>query len=268
MMDQPSGMRRGLANYGDAGLSLFLRKAFLKAMGYSDDALNRTIVGITNTFSGCNACHKNVPDMIDAIKPGVMLAGGLPIEFPVVSATAALLTHTGRPVVFTSLEDLAARVDDPALDVTANDVLVLQTAGSKGAPGMSKSGYLLIPKKLAGQGVKDRVRISDARMSGTAFGTMVLHTGPEVAVGGPIGLARDGDLIRLDGPNGRLEPLVDEAELARRRHSWVAPSVLGSERGTLAQYLEQVTQAEDGCDFRFLTKAGTGGPVLTGGAAE
>ena len=573
MTDHPTGMRKGLANYGDTGFSLFLRKAFLKAMGYTDNALDRTIVGITNTFSGYNACHKNVPDMIDAIKRGVMLAGGLPIEFPVISiaesfshptsmflrnlmamdveemvraqpmdsvvliggcdktvpallmgaasadvpailtvtgpmitghhqgerlgactdcrrlwgqhragvideagieaisgrlapaagtcmvmgtastmalvseamgmmlpggaaipavtadrlrhaeatgaravalareglrpsqimtegslrnamrvlqavggstngvvhlaaiagrlgikfdmglldrmgaetpvlvdlkpsgqhymedlekaggllpilreiadqldtscltvtgqtlgeviatappgwrqevvrprdnpihqgggirvlrgnlapagaiikqsaATASLLTHTGRAVVFTSLEDLAARVDDPALDVTADDVLVLQNAGPKGAPGMPESGYLPIPKKLAAQGVKDMVRISDARMSGTAFGTIVLHASPEAAIGGPIGLVRDGDLIRLDGPNGVLELLVDEAELARRREAWVAPTLPGAERGYLALYLEQVNQAEDGCDFRFLTKAGSGGPVL------
>ena len=573
MTDEPKGMRKGLANYGDTGFSLFLRKAFLKAMGYSDDALDRTIVGITNTFSGYNACHKNVPDMIEAIKRGVMLAGGLPIEFPVISvaesfshptsmflrnlmamdveemvraqpmdsvvliggcdktvpallmgaasadvpailtvtgpmitghhqgerlgactdcrrlwgqhragaideagieaisgrlapsagtcmvmgtastmalvseamgmmlpggaaipavtadrlrhaeatgaravalareglrpsqvitegalhnamrvlqavggstngvvhlaaiagrlglpfdmalldrmgaetpvlvdlkpsgqhymedleraggllpilreiadqldtgcttvtgqtlgeviaaappgwkqdvvrprsspihqgggirvlrgnlapagaiikqsaATPALLTHTGRAVVFTSLEDLAARVDDPALDVTADDVLVLQNAGPKGAPGMPESGYLPIPRKLAAQGVKDMVRISDARMSGTAFGTIVLHASPEAAVGGSIGLVRDGDLIRLDGPNGVLELLVEEAELARRRQSWTAPTLPGAERGYLALYLEQVTQAEDGCDFRFLTKAGAGGPVL------
>ena len=573
MTDQPTGMRKGLAQYGDTGFSLFLRKAFLKAMGYSDDALDRTVVGITNTFSGYNACHKNVPDMIDAIKRGVMLAGGLPIEFPVISiaesfshptsmflrnlmamdveemvraqpmdsvvlvggcdktvpallmgaasadvpailtvtgpmitghhqgerlgactdcrrlwgqhragaidaagieaisgrlapaagtcmvmgtastmalvseamgmmlpggaaipavtadrlrhaeatgaravalareglrpsqiitagalgnamrvlqavggstngvihlaaiagrlglpfdmalldrmggetpvlvdlkpsgqhymedlekaggllpilreiadqldlgcttvtgqtlgevmaaappgwaqdvvrprgnpihrgggirvlrgnlapagaiikqsaATPALLTHTGRAVVFTSLEDLTARIDDPALDVTADDVLVLQNAGPKGAPGMPESGYLPIPKKLAAQGVKDMVRISDARMSGTAFGTIVLHASPEAAVGGPLALVRDGDLIRLDGPNGRLELLVDEAELTRRHAAWVAPVLPGAERGYLALYLEQVTQAEDGCDFRFLTKGGAGGSVL------
>lgn len=574
MTDQPTGMRKGLAQYGDTGFSLFLRKAFLKAMGYSDDALDRTVVGITNTFSGYNACHKNVPDMIDAIKRGVMLAGGLPIEFPVISiaesfshptsmflrnlmamdveemvraqpmdsvvliggcdktvpallmgaasadvpailtvtgpmitghhqgerlgactdcrrlwgqhragaidaagieaisgrlapaagtcmvmgtastmalvseamgmmlpggaaipavtadrlrhaeatgaravalareglrpsqiitagalgnamrvlqavggstngvihlaaiagrlglpfdmalldrmggetpvlvdlkpsgqhymedlekaggllpvlreiadqldlgcttvggqtlgeviaaappgwaqdvvrprgnpihrgggirvlrgnlapagaiikqsaATPALLTHTGRAVVFTSLEDLAARIDDPTLDVTADDVLVLQNAGPKGAPGMPESGYLPIPKKLAAQGVKDMVRISDARMSGTAFGTIVLHASPESAVGGPLGLVRDGDLIRLDGPNGQLELLVDDAELARRRAAWTAPTLPGAERGYLALYLEQVTQAKDGCDFRFLTKGGAGRSVLS-----
>jgi dihydroxy-acid dehydratase len=573
MADQKTGMRKGLANYGDAGFSLFLRKAFIKAMGYSDDALDRTIVGITNTFSGYNACHKNVPDMIEAIKRGVMLAGGLPIEFPVVSiaesfshptsmflrnlmamdaeeliraqpmdavvliggcdktvpallmgavsadvpailtvtgpmitghhkgerlgactdcrrlwgqhragaideaeieaisgrlapgpgtcmvmgtastmalmseamgmmlpggaaipavaadrlrhaeatgaravamareglrpsqiiterslnnamrilqatggstnglvhmaaiagrigvdldmdafdrmgaetpvlvdlkpsgqhymedlhkagglttilreiahlldtdcltvtgktlgqnisdaepgwpqnvvrpladpihtggglrvlrgnlapkgaiikqsaATASLLAHTGRAVVFTSLQDLAERVDNPDLDVTADDILVLQNAGPKGAPGMPEAGYLPIPKKLAAQGVKDMVRISDARMSGTAFGTIVLHCSPEAAVGGPIGLIRDGDMIRLDVARGELELLVDEPELARRRAEWVAPAMQGAERGYYRLYAEQVTQAEHGCDFRFLRKKPDDGPIL------
>jgi dihydroxy-acid dehydratase len=566
------GMRKGLAGYGDAGFSLFLRKAFIKAMGYSDDALDRTIIGITNTFSGYNACHKNVPDMIEAIKRGVMLAGGLPIEFPIVSvaesfshptsmflrnlmamdaeemiraqpmdavvliggcdktvpallmgaasadvpailtvtgpmitghhkgerlgactdcrrlwgqhragaiseseieeisgrlapgpgtcmvmgtastmalvseamgmmlpggaaipavsadrlrhaeatgaravalaredlrpsqiiterslnnalrvlqavggstnglvhlaaiagrigvqldfdafdrmgreipvlvdlkpsgqhymedlekagglapilreiedfldtdcltvtgktlgetistaptpwpqdvvrpvsnpihkggglrmlkgnlapagavikqsaATPALLQHTGRAVVFTSLQDLAERVDSPDLDVTADDILVLQNAGPKGAPGMPEAGYLPIPKKLAAQGVKDMVRISDARMSGTAFGTIVLHASPEAAVGGPIGLVRTGDMIRLDVAEGRLELLVDEAELARRKAEWKPATHPGSDRGYLKLYLEQVTQAEDGCDFAFLQKAPSG-PAL------
>ena len=565
MPDQKTGMRKGLASYGDAGFSLFLRKAFIKAMGYSDDAIDRTIIGITNTFSGYNACHKNVPDMIEAIKRGVMLAGGLPIEFPVISiaesfthptsmflrnlmamdveemiraqpmdavvliggcdktvpallmgaasadvpailtvtgpmitghhkgerlgactdcrrlwaqhragnidadeveaisgrlapgpgtcmvmgtastmalvseamgmmlpggaaipavtadrlrhaeatgaravamarenlrpsqiiderslknalrvlqatggstnglihlaaiagrvgvnidmagfdrmgaetpvvvdlkpsgqhymedlykagglitilreiaddldtgcmtvtgqtlsrniavaepgwpqdvvrpvsdpihqggglrvlngnlapagaiikqsaATEALLTHTGRAVVFTSLKDLAERIDDPDLDVRQEDILVLQNAGPKGAPGMPESGYLPIPKKLAAQGVKDMVRISDARMSGTAFGTIVLHVSPEAAVGGPLGLVRNGDLISLDGPNGRLELFVTDEELAQRRAVWTPPPMPGSDRGYLKLYLEQVTQAEEGCDFEFLRK--------------
>jgi dihydroxy-acid dehydratase len=570
MSDSVKGLRRGLAHYGDAGFSLFLRKAFIKAMGYSDDALDRTIVGITNTFSGYNACHKNVPDMIEAIKRGVMLAGGLPIEFPVISiaesfshptsmylrnlmaieveemvraqpmdavvliggcdktvpallmgaasadvpailtvtgpmitgshrgerlgactdcrrlwgrhragdvgedeieaisgrlapgpgtcmvmgtastmalaaetlgmmlpggaaipavsadrlrhaeatgaravalaredlrpsalitrrsldnalrvlqaiggstnglihlaaiagrvgvdldyaafdrmgaetpvlvdlkpsgqhymedlhkagglapvlraiadqldldcptvtgrslgedlaaaeipwaqevvrpasdpihrggglrvlrgnlapagalikqsaATPALLTHTGRAVVFTSLEDLAERVDDPGLEVEAEDVLVLQNAGPKGAPGMPEAGYLPIPRKLLAKGVKDMVRLSDARMSGTAFGTIVLHVSPEAATGGPLALVRTGDRIRLDVPAGRIDVLVDEAELAARRAAWVAPPPHpGTERGYARLYQEQITQAEEGCDFAFLRKGGAG----------
>jgi len=562
-----NGLKKGLAQYGDAGFSLFLRKAFIKAMGYSDDALDRPIVGITNTYSAYNACHRNVPEMIDAIKRGVMLAGGLPIEFPVISlheafshptsmflrnlmamaaeemiraqpmdavvliggcdktvpallmaaasadvpailtvtgpmitgshkgerlgactdcrrlwakhragaidgaeieeiggrlapgpgtcmvmgtastmalcsealgmmlpggacvpavdadrlrhaeatgaravaigkerlkpsqimtakafdnalrvlqavggstnavihltaiagrlgieidlealdrmgkdipvlvdlkptgvgymedlhkagglgpilreisdrldldcltvtgkplgdsipaagpgfaqnvvrsaadpvhrgggirllrgnlapngaiikhaaATPRLLKHTGRAVVFASLADMAARIDAPALDVAADDVLVLQNAGPKGGPGMPEAGYLPIPRKLAAQGVTDMVRISDARMSGTAFGTIVLHISPESAEGGPLAFVRNGDLIALDANEGRLNLLVDEAEIARRRKGWRAPPAPG--RGYEGLYWREVLQAEQGCDFRFL-RADAGG---------
>ncbi|MBN9496206.1 MAG: dihydroxy-acid dehydratase [Alphaproteobacteria bacterium] len=564
-----NGLKKGLAQYGDAGFSLFLRKAFIKAMGYSGDALDRPIVGITNTYSAYNACHRNVPEMIDAIKRGVMLAGGLPIEFPIISlheafshptsmflrnlmamaaeemiraqpmdavvliggcdktvpallmaaasadvpailtvtgpmitgshkgerlgactdcrrlwakhragtidaaeieeiggrlapgpgtcmvmgtastmalcsealgmmlpggacvpavdadrlrhaeatgaravaigkerlkpsqimtakafdnalrvlqavggstnavihltaiagrlgieidlealdrmgrdipvlvdlkptgvgymedlhkagglgpilreisdrldldcltvtgkpigdsipavgpgfaqnvvrsaadpvhrgggirllrgnlapngaiikhaaATPRLLKHTGRAVVFTSLADMAARIDDPALDVTAADVLVLQNAGPKGGPGMPEAGYLPIPRKLAAQGVTDMVRISDARMSGTAFGTIVLHISPESAEGGPLAFVRNGDLIALDANEGRLNLLVDEAEIARRRKDWRPPPPPG--RGYEGLYWREVLQAEQGCDFRFL-RADAGGKL-------
>ncbi|MCZ8311185.1 MAG: dihydroxy-acid dehydratase [Magnetospirillum sp.] len=562
------GMKKGLAQYGDAGFSLFLRKAFIKAMGYSDDALDRPIVGITDTYSAYNACHRNVPELIDAIKRGVMLAGGLPIEFPIISiheafshptsmflrnlmamaaeemiraqpmdavvliggcdktvpallmgaasadvpailtvtgpmitgshkgerlgactdcrrlwgkhragqidqaeideineqlapgpgtcmvmgtastmalcaealgmmlpggacipavhadrlrhgeatgaravamakedlrptkimtkeafdnalrvlqavggstnglihlaavagrlgididyaafdrmgvetpvlvdlkpsgqhymedlhkagglgqilreieadlntqcltvtggtlastiprsppgwkqdvvrpvsdpihkggglrvlhgnlapngalikqaaATKRLLKHEGRAVVFTSLVDMAERIDAADLDVTADDVLVLQNAGPKGAPGMPEAGYLPIPKKLAAAGVTDMVRISDARMSGTAFGTIVLHISPECADGGPLSLVRDGDRIALDVGAGRIELLVDAQTLAERRKGWVPP--LRPERGYCGLYFDEVLQAEYGCDFDFLRKV----PVRT-----
>ena len=567
MTDTPTGMRKGLANYGDAGFSLFLRKAFIKAMGYSDDALDRPIVGITDTFSGYNACHRNVPDLIEAIKRGVMLAGGLPIPFPIVSvhesfshptsmflrnlmamdaeemiraqpmdsvvliggcdktvpallmaaasvdlpailevtgpmitgswrgerlgactdcrrfwamhragkvdaaeiaeigdrlapgpgtcmvmgtastmalvsealgmmlpgggaipavdadrlrhaeatgaeavrlareggprpseimtkaaflnairvlqavggstngvvhlaaiagrlgiaidlddvdrlgretpvlvdlkpagqhymedlqkagglatvlreiapaleleartvdgrtlgeaiaaapapfpqqvvrpasnpihsgggirvlhgnlapngalikqaaASSTLLVHTGRAVVFDSLRDLAEQIDDPDLEVAAEDVLVLRNAGPKGAPGMPEAGYIPIPKKLAAQGVKDMVRISDARMSGTAFGTIVLHISPEAAVGGPLALVETGDAIALDVAAGRIDLLVDAPTLEARRAAWRAPPPHpGSDRGYLKLYLDEVLQAEDGCDFDFLRR--------------
>jgi dihydroxy-acid dehydratase len=564
MTTEKTGLRKGLPNYGDAGFSLFLRKAFIKAMGYSDAALDRPIIGITNTFSGFNACHRSVPDLIEAIKRGVMLSGGLPIEFPIISmhetfshptsmflrnlmsmdaeemiraqpmdavvliggcdktvpallmgaasadvpailtvtgpmitgnhkgerlgactdcrrlwgqhragaideaeieaingklapgpgtcmvmgtastmalvaeaigmmlpggaaipavhadrlrhaeatgeravaiakeklrptsimneksmrnglrvlqavggstngvvhlaaiagrlgfdldlkefdamgadipvlvdlkpsgsgymedlhnagglntvlrnmahlletdaltitgrtlgeeidmdepswnqqvvrpldnpihqgggirvlrgnlapngavikqaaATPALLSHRGRAVVFTSLEDMANRLDAPDLDVAADDVLVLQNAGPKGAPGMPEAGYIPIPRKLAAAGVKDMVRISDARMSGTAFGSIVLHISPEAAEGGPLGLVRDGDMIELDVAAGTLTLEVDAAELARRREGWQPPHVT-PERGYNRLYFEQVLQAEYGCDFDFLRK--------------
>jgi dihydroxy-acid dehydratase len=168
------------------------------------------------------------------------------------AATPALLQHEGRAVVFDTLADMAARIDDDALDLTSDDVLVLRNAGPKGAPGMPEAGYLPIPRKLARAGVKDMVRISDARMSGTAFGTIVLHAAPEAAVGGPLALVRTGDRIRLDADARRLDLLVDDAELARRRAAWRAPTPPpGAERGYLRLYLEQVLQADQGCDFAF-----------------
>ena len=559
-----TGMRKGLTAYGDEGFSLFLRKAFIKAMGYTDDALDRPIVGITNTFSGFNACHRNVPDLIEAVKRGVMLAGGLPVEFPVITlhesfayptsmylrnlmsvdteemmrgqpvdsvvliggcdktvpallmgaasanvpsimlvtgpmitgdhkgerlgactdcrrfwgkfraseiseqeigdinnklapsagtcmvmgtaSTMALCTeamgmmlpggscvpavmadrlrqaeasgaravalakerltpdkimtveafenalrvlfavggstnaivhltamagrlgikldldafdkmgretpvlvdlkptgkgymedlykagglavilrelkhqlnlkaltvtgktlgedlaaappawdqkvvrrfkdpvfaggsiavlrgnlapggaiikqaamdpklvrHEGRAVVFESLEDMANRVDDPKLDVHANDILVLKNAGPKGAPGMPEAGYLPIPKKLAAKGVKDMVRISDARMSGTAFGAIVLHVTPESAMGGTLALVQNGDRIRLDVPARKLELLVSDVELAARRKRWKAPAARKDDnRGYRKLFMDQITQADEGCDFTFL----------------
>ncbi len=558
-------MRRGLTAYGDEDFSLFLRKAFIKAMGYSDDALDRPIVGITNTFSGFNACHRNVPDLIEAVKRGVMLAGGLPVEFPVITlhesfayptsmylrnmmsmdteemirgqpvdstvliggcdktvpallmgaasadvpaimlvtgpmitgdhkgerlgactdcrrfwarfrageidaqeinaiesklapsagtcmvmgtastmacvteamgmmlpggactpavmserlrnaeatgaravaiakekltpsrimtpdafenglrmllaiggstnaivhlaamagrlgieldldafdrmgretpvlvdlkptgqhymedldkaggvttilrelkpqlklnaltitgktlgrniddappgwaqdvvrpftnpifkggsiavlrgnlapggaivkqaaASPALMQHEGRAVVFDSLPDMAARIDAPDLDVKPDDILVLRNAGPKGAPGMPEAGYIPIPKKLAQKGLKDMLRMSDARMSGTAFGAIVLHITPESAVGGPLALVKNGDRIRLDVENRRLELLVSDAELAARRRQWKVPKPRkGDDRGYRKLFMDTVQQADRGCDFEFLT---------------
>ncbi|MEP0337440.1 MAG: IlvD/Edd family dehydratase [Alphaproteobacteria bacterium] len=568
MSDDQTGMKKGLTRYGDDAFSLFLRKAFIKAMGYTDDALNRPIIGIADTFSGYNACHKTVPDLIEAVKRGVMLAGGLPVEFPTISihesfahptsmflrnlmsmdteemiraqpmdavvliggcdktvpallmgaasanvpaivcvtgpmgtgshkgerlgactdcrrmwgkfrageideaeiedissklvptagtcgvmgtastmalmteamgmmlpggaaipafaadrlrhaeetgtravalakekvtpdqiitqaalnnamktllaiggstngivhmaavagrlglnvdldafdtmgrdvpmlvdlkpngsyymedlwkagglttilreiedlldldcptvsgktlgenlaamapgwqqdvvrprsnplfskgsmavlrgnlapngavlkqsaADQGLLVHEGRAVVFENLEDLAERIDSADLDVTPDDVLVLRNIGPKGAPGMPEAGYIPIPKKLASQGVKDMVRISDGRMSGTAFGTIILHVSPEAADGGPLALVQTGDRIRLDTPNRSLTLLVDEAEMKSRRESWTPPPAhKGSGRGYLKLYLDTVTQAEDGADFGFLQATG------------
>src|SRR5207302_9248294 len=132
------------------------------------------------------------------------------------AADAKLFEHEGKAVVFSSLADLAARIDDPALDVEPQDILVLQNAGPNAPEAMPEAGYLPIPKKLAQAGVKDMVRISDARMSGTAFGTIVLHITPESAAGGPLALVRTGDRIRLDVPKRLIELLVDDAELKKR----------------------------------------------------
>ncbi|MFP5248278.1 MAG: dihydroxy-acid dehydratase, partial [Acidobacteriota bacterium] len=170
------------------------------------------------------------------------------------AASAALMRHTGRAVVFDSVEDMLARIDSPDLDVAAEDVLVLRNAGPKGAPGMPEAGYLPIPAKLARQGVKDMVRISDARMSGTAFGTIVLHVTPEAAVGGPLAIVESGDRIVLDVEARKIELLVDEAEIARRLERWKQqpPHRAPAQRGYAKLFEDCVLQADEGCDFDFL----------------
>jgi dihydroxy-acid dehydratase len=135
--------------------------------------------------------------------------------------------------------------------VTADSVLVLRSSGPQGGPGMPEWGMMPIPQKLLKQGVRDMVRLSDARMSGTSYGTCVLHVAPESHVGGPLAFVRDGDLIRLDVPNRRLDLLVEEAEMERRRAAWTPPA-RRYERGWTSMYLDQVTQANDGCDLKFL----------------
>lgn len=198
-----------------------------------------------------------------AVVRGNLAPGGAIVKQS--AATPALMSHTGRAVVFSSIADMAERVDDPDLDVTAEDILVLQNAGPKGAPGMPEAGYMPIPRKLAAAGVKDMVRISDARMSGTASGTIVLHVTPESAEGGPLGLVRTGDRITLDVPNRAISLDVSEAELAERRKSFVAPVHAGSDRGYKRLFLETVTQADKGCDFDFLVPPASGSVPETRG---
>jgi len=190
----------------------------------------------------------------------VALFGSLAPRGAILKRSAAdkgLFEKEGRAVVFSSLEDLAARVDDPDLDIGPDDFMVLQNAGPTSPSGMPEAGYLPIPRKLSSRGLKDMVRISDARMSGTAFGTIVLHVTPEAATGGPLALVRTGDRIRLSVGDRRIDLLVDEAELARRREALVPaardPDTL---RGYDRLYAEQVLQADRGCDFRFLLPAG------------
>ena len=166
------------------------------------------------------------------------------------AATPELLRHTGRAVVFESIEDYKARIGDPELDVDANCVLVLKNCGPRGYPGMAEVGNMGLPPKLLRQGVTDMVRISDARMSGTAFGTVVLHTAPEAAAGGPLALVRDGDLIELDVAARRLQLLVDDAELQRRREAWTPPPEPDS--GYVRLYVRHVQQANLGADLDFL----------------
>jgi len=173
------------------------------------------------------------------------------------AASATLLQHSGRAVVFDSVEDLIARIDNPSLEVGADDVLVLRNAGPKGAPGMPEAGYLPIPKKLAMMGVKDMVRISDARMSGTAFGTIVLHITPESAAGGPLSLVKTGDIICLDVAARSIDLLVDDAELLQRRADLAkTPPLESPQRGYAHLFNASVLQADEGCDFDFMTRKG------------
>jgi dihydroxy-acid dehydratase len=168
------------------------------------------------------------------------------------AADKSLFEREGRAVVFSSLQDLSERIDDPGLEVEPNDILVLQNAGPSSGSGMPEAGYLPIPAKLARTGVKDMIRISDARMSGTAFGTIVLHVAPEAALGGPLALVRNGDRIRLSVSKKLLDLLVDENELVKRRQALGATSRPAPSRGYAKLYRNSVLQADEGCDFDFL----------------
>jgi L-arabonate dehydrase len=193
-------------------------------------------------------------DPLDAGGSLVVLGGNLCPDGAVMKISAAdpaLLAHEGRALVFEDIHDLASRVDDPDLDCDASTVMVLRNAGPVGAPGMPEWGHLPIPAKLLRVGVSDLVRISDARMSGTSYGAVVLHVAPESAVGGPLALVRDGDPIRLDVEARTLDVLVDEAELVARRAAWTPPE-RKDDRGFRMLHCEHVLQANHGCDFDFL----------------
>jgi dihydroxy-acid dehydratase len=184
----------------------------------------------------------------------VVLHGNLCPDGAVMKISAAdprLLAHGGRAVVFEDIHDLAAQVDDPDLDIDASSVMVLRNAGPVGAPGMPEWGHLPIPAKLLKEGVSDLLRISDARMSGTSYGAVVLHVAPESAAGGPLALVHTGDLIRLDVTARLLDLLVDEAEIGRRRAAWTPPQ-RKDERGYRRLYEDHVLQANEGCDLDFL----------------
>ncbi|KQU24437.1 dihydroxy-acid dehydratase [Methylobacterium sp. Leaf94] len=237
--------------------------ALLRNLGALIDLDAATVAG--GTLRDVVAAAEAVPGQTvirsadDPIKPvGAMavLRGNLAPRGALIkhsAASPALLQHTGRAVVFGSIADMTTRIDDPDLDVGPDDVLVLQNGGPKGAPGMPEAGYLPIPKKILARGIKDMVRISDARMSGTAFGTIVLHITPESAVGGPLGLVRTGDRIRLDTAGRRIDVLVDDAVLeARRTALGPAQRPDWARRGYAHLFYGSVLQADEGCDFDFL----------------
>jgi dihydroxy-acid dehydratase len=222
--------------------------------------LDRTTVGgsaVGETLTGVydDEVIRPLDDPLQEEGGLAVLRGNLAPDGCVIKHSAAdpgLLRHTGPAVVFEGYDDLARRIDDPSLEVDAGSVLVLRGAGPIGAPGMPEWGLLPIPRKLLERGVRDMVRVSDARMSGTAYGTCVLHVAPESHVGGPLALVREGDQIGLDVPNRRLELKVDERELSRRRAAWRQPQPPYG-RGYGAIFARHATQANEGCDFDFLT---------------
>jgi dihydroxy-acid dehydratase len=220
----------------------------------------RTVNGRTlgENIAGAEVFNRDVilPRDKALVKNGslAVLRGNLAPDGAVIKPAAAearLWKHVGPAVVFADYNDMAARIDDPELPVTKDSVIVLKNAGPQGAPGMPEWGQLPIPKKLLAQGVRDMVRISDARMSGTSYGACVLHVAPESFVGGPLAFVHDGDLIELDVAARKLELKISDAELARRRAAWKAPPPKFV-RGFGALYQSHITQANQGCDFDFL----------------
>jgi dihydroxy-acid dehydratase len=256
---KPTGQHYMSDLYAAGGVGAVLRE--LKPLLHLD---SMTVAGVT-----LKEVLERHPEWVDrsVVKPlGEPLSkqGGLVALFGSLAPNGAILKRSaadpklfekeGRAVVFSSLDDLSARIDDPSLDVNADDCLVLQNAGPKSGYAMPEAGYLPIPAKLARAGVKDMVRISDARMSGTAYGTIVLHVSPEAAVGGALALVKNGDRIRLSVKERRIDLLIDEKELSARRARWKAPTTPPT-RGYAKLYMDHVLQAEHGCDFDFLRKA-------------
>ncbi|SHO61578.1 IlvD/Edd family dehydratase [Algoriphagus zhangzhouensis] len=189
------------------------------------------------------------PDSGIAVLKGNLCPSGAVIKPS--AATPGLLTHTGKAVVFETIDDFKAKVDDPNLDVDENSVLVLKNVGPKGYPGMPEVGNMTLPKKILEKGIKDMVRISDGRMSGTGFGTVVLHVSPESAIGGPLALVQDGDMIELNVPNRTLNLLISDEEFEKRKAAF-KPLELPYDRGYVNLFLDRVNQAHDGVDFDFL----------------
>jgi len=241
-------------------------RALLAQLGDLLDLDQKTVEGVTlgASIAGAQVFNDDVirtraNPLVDrdglAVLRGNLAPDGAVIKPP--AAEPQLLRHTGRAIVFEDYNDMAARIDDPALDVDASSVIVLRNAGPQGAPGMPEWGQLPIPKKLLEQGVRDMVRISDARMSGTSYGACVLHVAPESFVGGPLAFVKTGDRIELDVPARKLNVLISDDEMARRRAAWRRPPPK-FERGYGTLYLKHVTQADQGCDFDFLAPVARG----------
>ncbi|MBB5605575.1 MULTISPECIES: L-arabinonate dehydratase [unclassified Janthinobacterium] len=251
----PSGQYLMEDFYYAGGLPVIMRDLLGKLHG---EAL--TVTGTSVAVNVADAENHN-PDVITPLAQPFKDEGGIAVLRGNLSprgaiikpsaASPALMQHRGRAVVFSSIEHYKERIDDPELDIDASCVMVLQNCGPKGYPGMAEVGNMGLPKKLLALGVSDMVRISDARMSGTAYGTVVLHVAPEAAMGGPLALVRDGDMIELDVHGRRLHLDVSDAELARRKEQWTAPEQ-AMRGGYQAMYIKHVTQADEGVDLDFL----------------
>jgi dihydroxy-acid dehydratase len=238
---------------GGIRAALAVLKDYLKTDGITVNGKT-----LADNIAGAEVYNPDVirtPDQALAPDGGTaILRGNIAPEGAVIKHSAAskhLLQHTGPAVVFEDYNDLKARLDDPDLDVTKDSVLVLKNAGPVGAPGMPEWGMLPVPKKLLKEGIRDMVRLSDARMSGTSYGTCALHISPESAVGGPLAFIQTGDLVQLDVPNRLLNLLITDDEMERRRAAW-KPRPPRYGRGFGKLYTEHVTQAHEGCDFDFL----------------
>jgi L-arabonate dehydrase len=251
----PSGQYMMEEFYYAGGLPLVMKEmlALLHA-----DTMTVTGVNVAKNVSGAECFHPEVISSLDKpFKPesGIAVVKGNLCENGAIikpsAATPALMQHTGKAVVFATIEDYKARIDSPDLEVDENSILVLQNVGPKGYPGMPEVGNMGLPKKLLAQGVSDMVRISDGRMSGTAFGTVFLHVSPETALGGTFALVQNGDTIEVDVPNRKLILHVSDEELAKRKQSW-QPLELGYARGYVQMYIDHVEQAHQGVDLDFL----------------
>ena len=252
---RPSGKYLMEDFYYAGGLPVVLKELLPLLHGLAPTVNGRTLADNVRDVPGFNEDVIRPLGMPLGSEGGLaMLTGNLCPGGAVIKVSAAsphLLTHRGTAVVFEDHADLHRRIDDPALPIDETSVLVLKHVGPRGAPGMPEWGAAPVPTRLLKAGVKDMVRISDARMSGTSYGTVVLHVAPESAVGGPLALVRDGDPIQLNVPRRRLDLLVDEAELGRRRAAWTPPRPHFA-RGYGRLFLDHVLQANEGCDFDFL----------------
>ncbi|MEO1250446.1 MAG: dihydroxy-acid dehydratase, partial [Pseudomonadota bacterium] len=261
---RPSGDRYLMEDFFYAGGL----RALMNSLG---DKLDRTAVTVTGKsmgegLEGAEVINDDVIRPLD--KPIyhegalALLRGNIAPDGCVIKPSACaphLLTHQGKAWVFDSYPEMKKIVEDESLDFTPDDVLVLRNAGPQGGPGMAEWGMLPIPKKLVKQGVRDMIRISDARMSGTSYGACILHVAPESHIGGPLGLVKTGDIIKVDVPNRTIDMLVDDAELERRRAEWVQPKPYYS-RGYGWMFARHIRQANEGCDFDFL-ETSHGAPI-------